>query len=92
LKIIYYPDDGGSTYLWNFGLLWEYTALYPRRLYSSYLLLWQPEISQNNELNLQKYGFWIMRLCSFSGSYLHFRSKYHQHLCNISAKGLTRYM
>jgi hypothetical protein len=27
------PDDGGSTYLWNVGLLqWDYTALYPRKL------------------------------------------------------------
>jgi hypothetical protein len=32
----YYPDDRGSTHLWNVGLLqWDYTALYPRRLSSS---------------------------------------------------------
>jgi hypothetical protein len=31
------PDNGGSTHLWNVGLLlWDYTLLYPRRL-SSFL-------------------------------------------------------
>jgi hypothetical protein len=31
--IIYDPDDGGSTHLWNVGLLQQdYTAKYPRRL------------------------------------------------------------
>jgi hypothetical protein len=31
-----HPDDGGSMYLWNVGLLQRgYTALYPRRLSSS---------------------------------------------------------
>jgi hypothetical protein len=41
-------DDGGSTHLWNVGLLqWDYTAVYPRRLQSSYSLVWEPEISQH---------------------------------------------
>jgi hypothetical protein len=31
----YQGDDGGSTRLWNVGLLWDYMALYPRRLSSS---------------------------------------------------------
>jgi hypothetical protein len=29
------PDDAGSTYLWNVGLLGDYTALNPRRLQTS---------------------------------------------------------
>jgi hypothetical protein len=40
------PDDGGSTHLWNVGLLLDYTALYPRRLSSLYPLPWEPEIAQ----------------------------------------------
>jgi hypothetical protein len=32
------PDDGGSTHLWNVGLVqWYYTVLHPRRLLSSEL-------------------------------------------------------
>jgi hypothetical protein len=35
------------SHLWNISLLqWDYTVQYPRRLSSSYLLLWEPEISQ----------------------------------------------
>jgi hypothetical protein len=30
-----WPDDVGSTHLWNVGLLRDYTVLYPRRLWSS---------------------------------------------------------
>jgi hypothetical protein len=41
------PDDGGGTRLWNVSLLLlDYMLLYPRRLSPSYLLLWEPEISQ----------------------------------------------
>jgi hypothetical protein len=40
-------DDEDSTYLWNVILLqWDYIALYPWRLSSSYFLLCEPEISQ----------------------------------------------
>jgi hypothetical protein len=36
-KHIHHPDDGGSTHLWNVGLLQQYyTALYPIRLSSSW--------------------------------------------------------
>jgi hypothetical protein len=36
LKLIYCPDDGGSTHLWNFGQLQpDYMALHPRRLQTS---------------------------------------------------------
>jgi hypothetical protein len=41
----HHPIDGGSTYLWNVGLLRDYTALYPRKLSSSYSLPWELEIS-----------------------------------------------
>jgi hypothetical protein len=38
-------DDGRSKNLWNVRpLLWEYMALYPRRLPSSYSPLWEPDI------------------------------------------------
>jgi hypothetical protein len=31
---IHHPDDGGSTHIWNVSLFqWDYTALYPGRLY-----------------------------------------------------------
>jgi hypothetical protein len=44
--LIHRPDDGGSTHLWNVGLLQrEYTELYPRKLSSSYPLRREPEIS-----------------------------------------------
>jgi hypothetical protein len=44
--IIQHPDDTGSTHLWNVGLLQQdYTALHPRRLLSSYLPPWEPQIS-----------------------------------------------
>jgi hypothetical protein len=36
-----HPDDGGSSNLWNVGLLQrDYTALHPRRLSSSYSPQW----------------------------------------------------
>jgi hypothetical protein len=35
----HHPDDGGSTHPWNVDLLRDYTALYPRRLSSSYYFL-----------------------------------------------------
>jgi hypothetical protein len=44
-QFIHRPEDGGSTHLWNVGILPDYTALYPRRLPSPYLPLWQPKIS-----------------------------------------------
>jgi hypothetical protein len=44
-----HPDDGGSKHLWNDGLLErEYTALYLRRLSSSYSPPWEPKISSIN--------------------------------------------
>jgi hypothetical protein len=40
------PDDGGSNHLWNVGIYqWDYTALYTRRLSSSYSPPWEPEMS-----------------------------------------------
>jgi hypothetical protein len=40
------PDDAGSKHLWNVGKLPpDCTVLQPRRQPSSYLLLWEPEIS-----------------------------------------------
>jgi hypothetical protein len=40
-------DDGGSMHLLNVGLLqWDYTALYHRRLSSSYSPPWEPKLSQ----------------------------------------------
>jgi hypothetical protein len=42
------PGHGGSTHLWNVGLLqWKYTALYLRKLSSSYWPPSEPEISHN---------------------------------------------
>jgi hypothetical protein len=39
---------GGSAHLWNVGLLQrDYTALYPRRLSSSYSPPWEPEMSKD---------------------------------------------
>jgi hypothetical protein len=43
-------DNGGSTYLWNVGLLRDYTALHPRRLKSSYSQPWEHEISHGIKL------------------------------------------
>jgi hypothetical protein len=41
------PDDGGSTDLWNVDRhRFNYTAVYPIRLWTSYSLPWAPEISQ----------------------------------------------
>jgi hypothetical protein len=42
-------DDGGSTHLWNVALLQDYAALYSRTLSSSYLTLWEPEISREQK-------------------------------------------
>jgi hypothetical protein len=52
------PDDGGSTHLWNVGLLQkEYTLLYPRRLsYSN--SPWAPEISHNPMYFMQVWNLW----------------------------------
>jgi hypothetical protein len=53
----HHPDDGGSTHLWNVGLLLrDYTALYLRRLLSSYSPPWRPEISRDNLCILLKYN------------------------------------
>jgi hypothetical protein len=42
------PDDGGSTHLWNVGRhRFDYRAVYPRRLWTSYSPPWEPEISHN---------------------------------------------
>jgi hypothetical protein len=39
--LIHHPDDGGSTHLWNVGLLQQdYIVLYPRKLSSSNSLPW----------------------------------------------------
>jgi hypothetical protein len=39
-------DDGGSTHVWNVGRhQFDCTALYPRRLWTSYSAPWEPEIS-----------------------------------------------
>jgi hypothetical protein len=33
IRVIYRPDDGGSTHIWNVGPIQsDYTALHPRRL------------------------------------------------------------
>jgi hypothetical protein len=45
-RATFHPNDGGSTHLWNVGLLRDCTALYPRRLSSSCLPPWEPEILQ----------------------------------------------
>jgi hypothetical protein len=43
--MIHHPDDGRSTRVWNVGQLQrDYTALYPRRLSSSYSTPWEPQI------------------------------------------------
>jgi hypothetical protein len=47
------PDDGGSTHLRNVCQFQrDYTALYTRRLLSSYTTPWESEISLNNKSNL----------------------------------------
>jgi hypothetical protein len=44
-------DDGGSTHLWNVGRhLFDYTAVHPWRLWTSYLAPWELEISYNQFL------------------------------------------
>jgi hypothetical protein len=45
--VIHNLDDGGSTHLWNVDLFRDCTALYPRRLSSSYSPPWEPEISHS---------------------------------------------
>jgi hypothetical protein len=43
------PDDGDSTHLWNVGQhLFDYMSIHPRRLWTSYSLPWEPEISQRH--------------------------------------------
>jgi hypothetical protein len=45
-------DDGGSKHLWNVGLVQlDYTALYTRRLSSSYWPPWEPELSQQKVIS-----------------------------------------
>jgi hypothetical protein len=46
MLLTHHADDGGSIHLWNVGLLlWNYMSLQPRKLSSTYSLLWKPEIS-----------------------------------------------
>jgi hypothetical protein len=40
----FYPEDGGDTFLRNFGSHKIYTAQHHRRRYSSQSLLWKPQI------------------------------------------------
>jgi hypothetical protein len=57
-------DDGGSKYLWNFGpLLRDSEVQHPRRLSSSYLPPWEPEISRNNfPLNSFLFGYFLLKI------------------------------
>jgi hypothetical protein len=51
-RLTHRPDDGGSTHLWNVGRhRFDYTAVYPRRLWISYSLPWEPEISHSRLLS-----------------------------------------
>jgi hypothetical protein len=44
-RLTHCPDDGGSTHLWNVGLLQrDYTTQYTRRLSPSYSPPWKPQI------------------------------------------------
>jgi hypothetical protein len=45
-----HSDDGGSMHIWNVGVLWNYKALYSRKLSSLYSPQWKPEISQCTDL------------------------------------------
>jgi hypothetical protein len=46
IQLTHHHDDAGSTHLWNIGLfLRDYMVPLPRRLSSSYLPKWEPEIS-----------------------------------------------
>jgi hypothetical protein len=35
IQLHHHPDDGGSTHLWNVGILRDYTEIYPRKFSSS---------------------------------------------------------
>jgi hypothetical protein len=80
------PGDGGSTSLWNVGLvLWGYTALYPSKLSSSYSPPWEPEFSPSDrrlyatpDVHSCSYSFGL--LCFFTSavcavSFFHFCKK-----------------
>jgi hypothetical protein len=63
------PDDGGSTHLWNVVRhLLDYTAVHPRRLWTSYSPPWEPEISrvaivQTFQLLAYHYTLWLCSKC-----------------------------
>jgi hypothetical protein len=51
---IHHQDDGGSTHLWNVGILQrDYTVLHPKKL-SSYSPPWEPRISQSSCFRLNR--------------------------------------
>jgi hypothetical protein len=52
------PADGGSMHIWNVGkFLQDYIEQHPKRQLSSYLLLWEPEISLNSHTISCKQNF-----------------------------------
>jgi hypothetical protein len=51
----------GSKHLWNMSLVqWDYMALYHRKMSSSSLLLWEPEISQFHHCSIYKPYFLVL--------------------------------
>jgi hypothetical protein len=73
---IHRPYDRGSTHLWNVGVLQrDYTVLYPRKLVSSYLSAWEPDISYSYYLECCKFYFLtyiVMRLTEERFVYISF--------------------
>jgi hypothetical protein len=56
--------DGGSTHVWNVGLVQRgYTALYPRRLTSLFSPPWESEISQIKLRFSAVRALWVMSTC-----------------------------
>jgi hypothetical protein len=46
--LLFNPENRGSKFLWNTsGLLLDYMALHPKSQYSSYSLMWEPQIQDN---------------------------------------------
>jgi hypothetical protein len=64
-----HSDNGGSTHLWNVGLLlWDYTPQQPRRLFSSYSTPWEREfliikyssLTNITEFIFTVFGCWVL--------------------------------
>lgn len=67
------PNDAGSTYVWNIGLLQrDHTPLYSRKPSSSYSLPWTPEILDCIFLfpTINNNSMMVVRFCEIEATYI----------------------